>query len=434
MDATRRITTSDLSQTEVIQRAPEAKRFAKVSVTRGTNQAGIQRRGRRNGMARRRRRTGSGTPLNNGEGVGSWGNMQRGAPRPDRSAPRRDWLKTALRARADAGVRHRRAACRRLRARARAGARSRADRRPHRPRRSRSRSASRKACAPESSFSEVIVSDPDVADAIPLTDRSLSVLGKKIGTARVSVYGEGKKLVGVFDIEVSYDTSRLGSELAQRFPHARFRVSSVNGRIMLARHRARRRDGRPGDDHRQAVRRRRHQFREGERAAAGDAGSALRRSLALGRPRSRRQLAGVVQQNLSGTAATVSARRSAPPGSSPARRRSAPWSARMLGNGVQADVLVQALEERGIVRRLAEPNLDGDLGRDRELPGGRRIPHPGRVEPRQRHGRVQEIRRRPRLHADRARRRRDQPEDRAGGEPDRSDHDDHDRRRSPSRR
>jgi pilus assembly protein CpaB len=35
MDATRRITTSDLSQTEVIQPAPEAKRFAKVSVTRG---------------------------------------------------------------------------------------------------------------------------------------------------------------------------------------------------------------------------------------------------------------------------------------------------------------------------------------------------------------------------------------------------------------
>ncbi len=36
LDATRRITTGDLSQTEVIQRAPEAKRFAKVSVTRGT--------------------------------------------------------------------------------------------------------------------------------------------------------------------------------------------------------------------------------------------------------------------------------------------------------------------------------------------------------------------------------------------------------------
>jgi pilus assembly protein CpaB len=37
MDATRRITTSDLAQTEVIQRAPEAKRFTKVSVTRAAN-------------------------------------------------------------------------------------------------------------------------------------------------------------------------------------------------------------------------------------------------------------------------------------------------------------------------------------------------------------------------------------------------------------
>jgi pilus assembly protein CpaB len=36
-DATRRVTASDLSNTEVIQHAPEAKRFAKVAVTRGAN-------------------------------------------------------------------------------------------------------------------------------------------------------------------------------------------------------------------------------------------------------------------------------------------------------------------------------------------------------------------------------------------------------------
>jgi len=36
MDATRRVTTSDLSQTEVMPQAPAAKSFAKVSVTRGT--------------------------------------------------------------------------------------------------------------------------------------------------------------------------------------------------------------------------------------------------------------------------------------------------------------------------------------------------------------------------------------------------------------
>lgn len=36
-DATRRVTASDLANTEVVQRAPEAKRFAKVAVTRGAN-------------------------------------------------------------------------------------------------------------------------------------------------------------------------------------------------------------------------------------------------------------------------------------------------------------------------------------------------------------------------------------------------------------
>ena len=36
-DLTRRITTSDLTQTEVVQRAPEGKRFTKISVTRAAN-------------------------------------------------------------------------------------------------------------------------------------------------------------------------------------------------------------------------------------------------------------------------------------------------------------------------------------------------------------------------------------------------------------
>ena len=73
----------------------------------------------------------------------------------------------------------------------------------------------------DGSFVDVTVGDPEVADVNPLTDHSLSILGKKIGTTRVSVYGEGKKLVGMFDVEVTYDISRLSNELTRRFPHAR---------------------------------------------------------------------------------------------------------------------------------------------------------------------------------------------------------------------
>jgi pilus assembly protein CpaC len=80
---------------------------------------------------------------------------------------------------------------------------------------------------------DIAVGDPGVADVNPLTDHALSILGKKIGTTRVTVYGEDKKPVGIFDVEVAYDISRLAAEIA-RLSGGGIRVSSVNGRIMLS--------------------------------------------------------------------------------------------------------------------------------------------------------------------------------------------------------
>ena len=80
---------------------------------------------------------------------------------------------------------------------------------------------------------DITVGNPDIADVSPLSDHALSILGKKIGTTRVTVYGEDKKPVGIFDVEVSYDISRLGVEIA-RFTGGGIKVSSINGRIMLS--------------------------------------------------------------------------------------------------------------------------------------------------------------------------------------------------------
>ena len=85
----------------------------------------------------------------------------------------------------------------------------------------------------DASFVDLVIADPEIADISPLTDRSLSILGRKSGTTRVSAYAEGKKLVGVFDVEVTYDTSLLQATLNRRFPHAKIRATAVNGRIML---------------------------------------------------------------------------------------------------------------------------------------------------------------------------------------------------------
>jgi len=86
----------------------------------------------------------------------------------------------------------------------------------------------------EGAFSDVVVGDPETADVVPLTDHSVSILGKKVGATRVSLYGEGKRLVGLVDVEVSYDIVRLGAEIARQFPHAKIKVSSINGRLMLS--------------------------------------------------------------------------------------------------------------------------------------------------------------------------------------------------------
>ena len=75
--------------------------------------------------------------------------------------------------------------------------------------------------------------DPEIADVNPLTDHALSILGKKIGTTRVTAYGEGKKIIGIFDVEVAYDVSRLNAEIAS-VAGGSIKVSSVNGRIMLS--------------------------------------------------------------------------------------------------------------------------------------------------------------------------------------------------------
>jgi pilus assembly protein CpaC len=217
------------------------------------------------------------------------------------------------------------------------------------------------------SFSDVIVSDADIADVVPLTDRSMSLLGKKIGTTRVSVYGEGKSLIGVFDVEVSYDTSVLATELRERFPGAQFRVTSVNGRIMLS--------GIAADavtvDKAVTIAKQfgpevintvkilqaqqvmlEVRFVEASRSASRDLGinwNAVGRNAAAAL----------------GTGGLVSG--------------AVPFGVivgRILGSGVQVDVMIQALEERGVVRRLAEPNLIALSGDTASFLAGGEFPIP----------------------------------------------------------
>ena len=69
----------------------------------------------------------------------------------------------------------------------------------------------------DTSFVELTVGDPEVADVNPLTDRSLSILGKKNGTTRVGLCRrqEADRRVRRRSL---YDVSRL-AEMLRRFPY-----------------------------------------------------------------------------------------------------------------------------------------------------------------------------------------------------------------------
>src|SRR5262249_21046579 len=246
-------------------------------------------------------------------------------------------------------------------------------------------------------FVDIMIGSPEIADVNALTDHTLSILGKKLGTTRISVYGEGKKLIGVFDVEVSYDTTALAAELARRFPINKLRVSSVNGRILLSGHVS---DGIVLD---QALTVARQfgpevinsvqvaqpqqvmlevRFVEASRQAGRELGVQWN---VLPRPgHSDRFIANIGAQapaaglpvtagidgnvtSLTGAAAGIIGSGANPFGF---------LAGNLIAKGLQIDVMLNALEERGLARRLAEPNLVALSGETANFLAGGEYPIP----------------------------------------------------------
>lgn len=83
-------------------------------------------------------------------------------------------------------------------------------------------------------FYEIVIGDPTVANVNPLTDRSFYVLGNQLGTTGIALFDENKQLVGTVDIEVTLDTDRLASTIKEAVPESDIKVSSANGRVVLS--------------------------------------------------------------------------------------------------------------------------------------------------------------------------------------------------------
>lgn len=236
----------------------------------------------------------------------------------------------------------------------------------------------------DTAFSEALVDNSEIADVMPLTDRSIYVLGKKVGTTRLSVLDTEKRVLGIVEIEVSHDMESLNDRLREFVPSANIRVSSINGGILLT--------GTVPDS---------VSLERAVAIANQVAPNGVTNALTVTSAQQVVLEVRFVEANRSavrdlGVEWNLSARRflgltevgSLAPGVIPPVERiinrsttsnTTPFGAAVatwLGNGVRADLIVKALEQRGLARRLAEPNLVALSGDTASFLAGGEFPFP----------------------------------------------------------
>nr|WP_136625448.1 type II and III secretion system protein family protein [Mesorhizobium norvegicum] len=220
-------------------------------------------------------------------------------------------------------------------------------------------------------FYQIVIGDPEIANVNPLTDKSFYVLGNNLGTTGIALFDDKKQLVGTVDIEVTLDTDQLASTIRASVPDARIKVGSANGRVVLsgeaddavaaekANKIATRFSG--NEEVINSVNISSSQqvqlnvrFVEINRQAGQDLGAKYSANFAYG---------------LGGRDVSLD------PGTVPAAG-TGEIIGRLLSNGVSIDIAIKALEERGLARRLAEPNLIARSGQTASFLAGGEFPIP----------------------------------------------------------
>lgn len=82
-------------------------------------------------------------------------------------------------------------------------------------------------------FTDLLVGNPEIADVLALTDRSVYVLGKALGATSLTIYGEDRQLIAVADLIVSQDIEGLKARLFEIMPEAEIEVRPANDGIVL---------------------------------------------------------------------------------------------------------------------------------------------------------------------------------------------------------
>ncbi|RWE75000.1 type II and III secretion system protein family protein [Mesorhizobium sp.] len=231
---------------------------------------------------------------------------------------------------------------------------------------------------------DIVVGDEKIADAQPMTDKTLYIIGKAVGTTTVNLFSEDKRSLGAIQIEVGQDVSDMAAAIRQVAPKARIEIGSINGKIRLSGHvkdaatlasivEVTQQYGPDSiinavtiDDSEQvnlSVR-----ILEAKRNAGRDLGVSFRSTNSRGTTRVGTGIGTVDKDGAElGAGELVSGLLS----------NTNPFAAlitRIIDNNIKVDLIIEALESKGVVRTLAEPNLTTVSGETASFNAGGEVP------------------------------------------------------------
>jgi len=226
-------------------------------------------------------------------------------------------------------------------------------------------------------FTEVLVANPAIADVVTLSNKQLYVLGKSAGITNISLVGPDKRVLGVVQVQVAHDLRDMTKLIRELIPDGDILVTSVKGRILLSgtvrdtvalsRAMAIAEQFAPGAVTNTLVVRGSQQVQLEVRFV--EASRDAQRDLGIGWDVAGKRIHATT--GITGTADGIPLLGLV--------SNSVPFGvgiARLLDKSTSVDVIIQALEKRGVARLLAEPNLVAMSGDTASFLAGGEFPFP----------------------------------------------------------
>ena len=82
-------------------------------------------------------------------------------------------------------------------------------------------------------FDSTVIGSPEIADVLAVSDRVIYVQAKKLGTTNVAAFDREKHLIAVIDVDVTVDTTNIASQIKSSTDASSIKVSSSNGQVVL---------------------------------------------------------------------------------------------------------------------------------------------------------------------------------------------------------